>query len=494
MSLNALDIKKVVDELSVIIKGGKVEKLYQHTKDDLIITIYKNGNTYHLYFNTASGMTRLHLLSDKPKAQPVPSSFVMLMRKYLKNSIIEDICQVNEDRIVKMVFSTRTTQFEIIAQLIDKFANIFFLSSNGKILGFIKVEKGIRKGIDYEYPEKTELKTDDFELSCKQKEEAMYNQIVEDKYKVRTEKKESSNLQQTLTNPIKKQMKKVKRLISNLKGDLKKVGSYEKLIKSGQLLQTHFHKLKKGLSEVEVEDYETNENVKIMLNPKLSPQDNVERYFKKAKKAKSAQSVIPTKIEANKEKYQVLRGILDELSPLKGREEALKRLEGYKQNTPLYYHKYLEKIHNALLNNESSKASRKKKQSEKEPFRYFLSSTGKKIYVARNSRENEELVFRFAKGNDAWFHTQNYPGSHVIVPLNKNEDIDGKTFNEAGQLALHYSKAKDNGSADVYFTKRKYLTKPKNAPTGMVNVSKYRTINVIYNEATLKRVLERKND
>ncbi len=104
------------------------------------------------------------------------------------------------------------------------------------------------------------------------------------------------------------------------------------------------------------------------------------------------------------------------------------------------------------------------------------------------------MVFRFAKGNDAWFHTQNYPGSHVIVPLAKNEEVDGKTFNEAGQLALHFSKAKNNDSADVYFTKRKYLTKPKNAPTGMVNVSKYRTINVIFNEKTLNRVLERKNE
>ncbi len=376
MSLNALDIQKVVDELSMIIVNGKVEKLYQHTKDDLIITIYKEGNTYHLYFNVASGMTRMHLLSEKPKAQPTPSSFIMLTRKYLKNSVIESINQVNEDRVVKMVFRTKTTHFQLIAQLIDKFANVFFLSNNDKVLGFLAPEKGVKKGKEYQYPPESELSIDELKLSCESNKDELYNQLVEDKYKDKTEKKETSNLQQTLTNPIRKQLKRLKRLISNLKGDLKKAGSYEKLIKSGQLLQTHYHKLKKGFNQIEVEDYETGENVKIKLNPELSPQQNIERYFKKAKKSKSAQSIIPKKIESNEVIYQSLGQILSELSSIKDKEIALRKLEEYQQHRPLYYHKYLEKIHNALLNNEKGLSSKKKRREEKEPFRYFLSRTG----------------------------------------------------------------------------------------------------------------------
>ncbi len=495
MALNSLDIKKIVDELKLIITGGKVEKIYQHTDNDLIITIY-NRNTYYLYFNIESGMTRLHLLSERTEAQKSPRSLIMQMRKYTNNSIITDISQINEDRIIKVEFTNKTSKFYIIAELIDKGANLLFLSYNHKILGTIRPEKGKRKGTPYELPHKPNVDINSFKLTCPVDEHKMYNQCVEEKYQIRTKKTKTSKLYQLLTSPIKKEMKKTKKLIRNLKGDLEKAGSYEKYLRYGQLLQSHFYKLDKGAETISVEDYESGDIIDISLDPKLSPKGNVEKYFKKAKKAKSAEKVIPKKIEENKSKLNILQELNTKLSEINDRNEAIQMLNYIKESYTGYYHKYLETPHKTLLDNRFTIPNKVRTKSpyDKEPFRFFLSTAGQKIYVARNNRENDELTFQYANGNDEWIHTRDYPGSHVLISIGKNESIDGKTLEEAYQLALHFSKAKGEKSADLYRTKRKYLSKPKNAPAGKVNISKYSIINVLYNEKLLNRVMERKND
>ncbi len=494
MSLNAIDINKIIGELSLILVNGRIEKIYQHNDDELIITIHKNEN-YHLYFNFSAGITRLHLISEKLKAQENPSSFIMLMRKYLKNSIVKEIIQLNEDRIVKITFETKTTTFFLVAELMDKQSNLFFLNNDEKIIGLLKSEKNIKKGDKFEIPQKPDFNINTLNLTCPLSDTKLYNEIIEEKYQTRTKQKETSSLNQVIISPMKKEMKKLKTLITNLEDDLNRTSNYDELIKKGQLLQAYFYKLEKGMDKIELEDFETNEKIMIALDKKLHPKDNVEAYFKKARKSKSAMKIIPQKIKATEEKYNKLNEIIETLLASIKNDSVKTTLEIIKVKYPIHYHKYLENIHKSIIEGAISILSSKKKhKKEIDPFRYYISATGKKIYVARSSRENDELTFGFAKGNDEWLHTRDYPGSHIIIPIAKNEEMDGKTLNEACQLALHFSKAKGNNSADVYYTKRKYLTKPKNASAGMVNLSKYKIINVILNETLLNSILERKND
>lgn len=493
MSLNAVDIKNIIKELSIIVNDAKVEKIYQHTKDDFIISLYKSAS-YKLYFNFTSGMTRLHLIKARMTAMPQPSAFVMLMRKYLKNSIISNIEQINDDRVIKIAFRTKTTEFYIIAELMDKLSNIYFLSSNYKILGFLRPVKNIKKGQVFEYPQKSNMDINTLKPSVETQESMMFNEAVEKKYQTKTETKTTSELNKILTQPLKKEIKKLKKLIKNMSKDLEKAGDPKTFNHYGQLLQTHFHKLKKGLDSITLKDYENNCDTKVLLNPELSPQDNIAVYFKKARKSRSAMKIIPKNIEKTNQKINTLQNILNELTEVEDRDTAITIIERIKSQKPYLYNKFLEKIHKALLSGDIKNAAINKKASDKLPYRYFISSTGQKIFVARNNRENEELTFKFANGNDDWIHTRDYPGSHVLITLGKHEEIDGKTLTEACQLALHFSKAKNNNSAEVYYTKRKYLTKPKNAPLGKVNLSNYKIINVVADKKILDRILERKGE
>ena len=95
-------------------------------------------------------------------------------------------------------------------------------------------------------------------------------------------------------------------------------------------------------------------------------------------------------------------------------------------------------ISNAII---PEKKGNKKVRINSKPFHY-ISSDGFHMYVGKNNFQNEELTFKFATGNDWWFHAKGIPGSHVIVK-SEGQELPDRTFEEAGRLAAYYSKGRD---------------------------------------------------
>ena len=81
--------------------------------------------------------------------------------------------------------------------------------------------------------------------------------------------------------------------------------------------------------------------------------------------------------------------------------------------------------------------------------------------------QNDELTFRFAQGNDWWFHAKQMPGSHVVVKTNGQEMTD-RAFEEAGNLAAYYSDGKDSSKVEIDYLQRKNVKKPSGANPGYV--------------------------
>ena len=75
--------------------------------------------------------------------------------------------------------------------------------------------------------------------------------------------------------------------------------------------------------------------------------------------------------------------------------------------------------------------------------------------------------FKFASGNDWWFHAKGQPGSHVIVK-SKNEELPDRTFEEAGKLAAYYSKGRQAPKVEIDYTQKKNLRKPTGGKPGFV--------------------------
>ena len=99
-----------------------------------------------------------------------------------------------------------------------------------------------------------------------------------------------------------------------------------------------------------------------------------------------------------------------------------------------------------------------------------MSSDGYDIYVGRNNIQNDELTFKTGHGNDWWFHSKTYPGSHVLLVVGKEDpmSVPDKAFDEAGRIAAYFSTGRDQGKVDIDYTLIKNVKKPAGAVPGYV--------------------------
>ena len=108
----------------------------------------------------------------------------------------------------------------------------------------------------------------------------------------------------------------------------------------------------------------------------------------------------------------------------------------------------------------------------------LLPESGNTILVGRSARSNEDVTFRHANPADLWFHALGLPGSHVVLKKTSNTAFSDEEIRRAAGLAAHFSKGRRATAVEVMFTERKYVTKIKGAPPGLVRVKKHETVRV----------------
>jgi predicted ribosome quality control (RQC) complex YloA/Tae2 family protein len=97
---------------------------------------------------------------------------------------------------------------------------------------------------------------------------------------------------------------------------------------------------------------------------------------------------------------------------------------------------------------------------------------GWQVLVGRTDVDNDRLSLHIAKPNDWWFHVRGMPGSHVLLLARPGDDPDRATLRGAAAIAAYHSKAREAGVVAVSCTRARYVTKPRDAPPGTVNIRK----------------------
>ena len=114
-----------------------------------------------------------------------------------------------------------------------------------------------------------------------------------------------------------------------------------------------------------------------------------------------------------------------------------------------------------------------------EGVRLLTSGDGLTILVGRGSRENHRLTFRLAGPEDFWFHALGCPGAHVVVRADRKQPRPPRrTLEEAAAVAAWFSDAKNQPWAEVQWTRRKYVRKPRGAAPGTVVLKRFETVRV----------------
>lgn len=232
----------------------------------------------------------------------------------------------------------------------------------------------------------------------------------------------------------------------------------DKWMNYGNLLFTYNITDTKGKTEIYLEDYETEKEIRIPLDPKLDGRQNAKKCFTKYNKLKKGQKYLEEQIAITEGEITYFEGILDQL------EQADFDTAGEIQQE-LVKLGYIKEKKNA-------KKKRRKKQ-EMPHVTTIETKDGIRISFGRNNLQNDTLTWQIAKKNEVWLHAKDYHGAHVVI---HNEHPDEEVLRLAANIAAYFSKGRDSSSVPVNYCTVRTLKKIPGAKPGTVQLGAYKTI------------------
>lgn len=286
---------------------------------------------------------------------------------------------------------------------------------------------------------------------------------VKDQYeRMRVKEK---GLIQTLTSSCERIAKK----LAIQKIELERAENREGLRKLGDLITANIYRLKKGDTVCDLTDYETGENVTVTLDPRLTPPQNAQKYYKEYAKMKTAEQHLVKLIADGEKELAYLNSTLDVLS----RAATVRELAEIRE----------ELEEGGYIRKQNSKA---KKPAALPPIKY-VSDDGFTILVGRNNKQNDRLTLKDSMKRDIWLHVSKQPGSHVII-VSDGREIPPSTIEQAAIIAAYHSSARDAGLTAVDFTLVRHVSKPQGSKPGMVIYTDQTTVFVRPDPELAKRL------
>ncbi|PUU88412.1 MAG: fibronectin-binding A domain-containing protein, partial [Halanaerobium sp.] len=159
MAFDGIMLSALKDNLKEKIIGARIEKAYQIDKKYLIIRLRNNNQNLELLISTDPQGARINLTELDFDFPSYPPDFCMMLRKYLKNSYVQDIVQPEFERMVRIDIEKRGKKFSLIAELMGKYSNVILLDDNEMVLDAMKritekqnSERQLYPGIKYQKP------------------------------------------------------------------------------------------------------------------------------------------------------------------------------------------------------------------------------------------------------------------------------------------------------------------------------------------------------
>jgi predicted ribosome quality control (RQC) complex YloA/Tae2 family protein len=257
-------------------------------------------------------------------------------------------------------------------------------------------------------------------------------------------------------------MGKLKASLDRLREKAEEFGAADRLKEYGDIVMANLGSIKAGDSWLDAENFYTGEKIRIKLDPRKSPAAQGELYYGQYRKAKNGLAELRSEIAAGEQELQSL-------------ETSLSRFLA--DNNPLAL-LWLLKIRGEMP------------PSSADIDRAWLTFRRGDwlIMVGRDAAENDELLRRHVKGNDLWLHARDYPGAYVFIKQRSGKTVPLDILLDAGNLAIFYSKGRNNGEGDLFYTPVKFLRRIKNGPKGLVTPAQEKNLHVKVEDARLKEL------
>lgn len=571
MALDGAFLNIVKKELEILI-GGRVDKISQPSREEIVITFRTRGGTEKLFISASAGSARVHITKAAIENPKVPPMFCMLLRKHLNSGKLVNIRQDGLERILYFDFEASNelgdmTEITLAVEIMGRCSNLVIINSEGKILDSIKRvdaemsrERMVLPGMTYSVPprddrldfrsctlediakaaeklpdgelSKTLIKIfegispivarewvyqaangadvtkgdmqgellerlygvisetaricDSGEYTCtavKDKEGMLkdfsfmpikqYGSLMDTKefssacelldnfYTERDSLSRMKQRAQDLYKLLTSTSERISRRLANQRQELAQTAERETLKLYGDLLSANLYRIEKGMGSVSVENFydETYPEIEIKLDKRLTPSQNMQKYYGEYRKADTAEKILTGQIAKGEEELAYIDSVFDALTRTSGEDDV------NELRTELSEQGYIR----------SSKLKGKPPKSR--PPLEFVSPEGFKIFIGRNNKQNDMLTTKLAEKTDIWLHTKNITGSHVIIRA-EGREVPDETIVYAARLAAFHSRAKNSSQVPVDYVPVKLVKKPAGSKPGMVIFTGNRTLYV----------------
>ena len=538
MSFDGFFLHHMVEELRRELVNGRIQKINQPFEQELVLQIRSNRQSHRLLLSAHPVFGRIQLTQTTFENPAQPSTFIMVLRKYLQGAVIEFIEQIENDRIVEITVSNKNEigdhiQATLIIEIMGKHSNILLVDkSSHKILEVIKhvgfsqnSYRTLLPGSTYIAPPSTEslnpftikdeklfeiLQTQ--ELTAKNLQSLfqglgrdtaneLENILVSDKlstFRNFFNQKTKPCLTETSFSPVPfaNQVGESFTSLSDLldtyykdkaERDRVKQQASELIRRVENELQKNRHKLKKQEKELLATDNaeefrQKGELLTTFLHQAPNDQDQVilDNYYTNQPITIALDKALTPSQNAQRyfKRYQKLKEAVKYLTDLIEETKAtilyLESVETVLNQAGL---EEIAEIREELIQTGFiRRRQREKIQKRKKPEQYLASDGKTIIYVGRNNLQNEELTFKMARKEELWFHAKDIPGSHVVISGNLNPSDEVKT--DAAELAAYFSKGRLSNLVQVDMIEVKKLNKPTGGKPGFVTYTGQKTLRV----------------
>ncbi len=264
----------------------------------------------------------------------------------------------------------------------------------------------------------------------------------------------------------------------SLRRELEEGPDPDELRTVGSLILSRKDGLSKGDELVRLEGFDGEER-EVELDPRLSPSENADRYFERARRRERAANRLPGEIASVEDRLERVR-------------EALERAEeAVESGDAALSDERIEELW-ARAGGRPDEGAEGEGEGGRKPYRVLQTSGGLEVRVGKSAKSNEELTFHHSHTEDIWLHARQVAGSHVILRWGrKDANPPRDDLLEAAIAAAVNSKARHSGSVAVDWTRRKYVRSPRKSPPGAVIPQQHETVFVRPDEEIVERMQAR---
>ena len=527
MALDAICLTAVLEELRGTLEGGRIDKVYQPSRDEIVLAVRGAGANVKLLLSASPNGPRLHLTKEVRENPAQPPMFCMLLRKHLTGARFLRLEQPELERIVLLRLESTDELGDkvgrtLVLEAMGRRANLILLDGEDRIIDCVRRvegdvatgQRGIMPGLLYRLPDprpglppllEREL---DFRSNGASRGESLAEKLERLKEAVGPEGfvpyglvREDKLVDFTFL-PI---------LQYGPDTELRRYESFSKLMDDFYASRATAEKV--GQRGADLQKAVT--RVRDRVARRVAQQELEREATKDRERKRELGDILTSNLYALRKGMGTVR-LTDYYDP-EGREVdiPLDPLLTPQQNAAKYYKEYnkaktaevvlgeqiekgkreleyLDSVLEAITLAEGerdlaeirqeltdtgylrrgAKAAKRMKVAAK-PME-FRSTAGLRISVGKNNTQNDLLTAKQAGKGDLWLHTQKIHGSHVIL-WTEGRTPDAGSIEEAAKLAAWFSQARDGKTVPVDYTPVKYVKKPAGAKPGMVVYTTYQT-------------------